>query len=127
MSNLFIVPNRGYLNKADYETIFMKRVREQYYLPEFLLDLTNAEMLPEVFADPRVPVEEQERVLAIIDAMIKEKVRTLGWLILVAGDPLVAGRGATQLFAHEHLILKTRDWKGVCENMEDVKKYGLRY
>lgn len=99
--------------------IFSKRIQEEYYLPEILVNLTDAEKLPEVFDDPRVSERERNNAIRRIQQEIDYYVSKLGETLYRIKNPterapyLPEGHRFTQ-------NVRVEEWKSVCVNKEDV-------
>lgn len=104
-------------------SVFIKRVQQEYYIPEILVDLSPSEMLPEVFDDPRVTEEEQSMIAVSIQRLSTEAVKRYGDAIYVSMNPTVRRDTYPTLrdFTDYPEIRKViREWKGVCVNSESV-------
>ena len=104
-------------------SIFAERIREEFYLPEILVILTNKEKLPEVFDDPNQNIElVNEHILKQIESEVK-RIATLRYKIK---NPTV---NVPTLPSHLIKPLYIRPWKTPCTNTleSDVKNSDVFY
>jgi hypothetical protein len=99
--------------------IFKKRVQEEYYLPEILVNLSSSEKLPEIFEDPRVTIKVQENATRRIKQEINNFISEIGKTLYQLQHPTerVHGGGGHQF---EIRIGKVEKWKTTCVNKDDV-------
>jgi hypothetical protein len=105
-------------------SIFAERIREEFYLPEILVILTNKEKLPEVFDDPNQNIDSvNDHILKQIESEVK-RIATLLYKIknTTVNVPTLPS----------HLIkppYTARPWKTLCENTleSDVKNSDVFY
>jgi hypothetical protein len=106
------------------DSIFAERIREEFYLPEILVTLTNKEKLPEVFDDPNQDIElVNDHILKQIESEVK-RIATLRYKIK---NPTV---NVPTLPSHLIKPLYTaRPWKTPCTNTleSDVKNSDVFY
>lgn len=99
--------------------IFRKRVREEYYLPEILVNLSPSEKLPEFFDDPRVEQEKRDILARRLHNNIRNFVHRMALLVYRTRDPTkrVRNIGRAPMIK---VIPRVEEWKSVCVNREDV-------
>lgn len=75
-----------YLQLSQY-SIFKKRVKAEYYLPEVLVALSPEDKLPEVFTNPNIDKKTEEITSSYLLDQISESVRGMGDVLLFTLDP----------------------------------------
>lgn len=98
-------------------TIFMSRVKGEYYLPEILVNLSPSEKLPEIFDDPKS--NEKEKVAKHIRTMLNRFVNNFAEKVYVERNPLEMKSTRKSLDTQPNI--KVHPWRSSCVNKEDVK------
>jgi hypothetical protein len=60
---------------------FRKRLKEKYYMPDFLLHLSNSDKLPEIFDNPDISEETKNKIASIINTNIKTSIDNFAYSI----------------------------------------------
>ena len=103
--------------------LFIKRLKEHYYLPEILIDLSPDEKLPEVFDDHRVPISDKNRISEIITYNIEKLVHKYGYMVYRHMEP---GKRMTRPELTEFIgeVDLPENRNELCINVEDVATLG---
>lgn len=106
------------------DSIFVQRIREEFYIPEILSTLTDEEKLPEVFDDPNQNIKlANDHILK----QIKAEVKRIATLLYKKKNPTVSE--PTLPLQVIKPLYKVRPWKTPCENQlqDDVKNSDVFY
>ena len=102
--------------------IFKIRISKEYYLPDFLVDLTDREKLPEVFSDDKINENIKKRVSTIVHIKKENFVKKMANLRLQQLEPL---KRKEFIIEKQELDLDEKlnipEWKSSCKNKEEVK------
>jgi hypothetical protein len=101
------------------KNVFTERIKQLYYLPEMLLNLTPPEMLPEVFDDPRVSLQEKRKLTVHIQEKIKTNVRNLGNSLYNSLNSTESQPTLPHTIVPQ-ISVKIHEWKNICKNHDDI-------
>jgi len=101
--------------------IFKKRIREEYYLPEILVNLSASEKLPEIFDDPRVTQESKDYNTRFLMGELNYFISTNAQVLYKLEHPTESNKN---IFYKQSFVgakkEKKFDWKTACVNKDDV-------
>jgi hypothetical protein len=106
------------------DSIFAQRIREEFYIPEILVTLTDKEKLPEVFDDPNQDIKlVEDHILK----QIESEINRIGRLLYEKKNPTVSK--PTLPSNPIKPLYKQRPWKTPCTNTleSDVKNSDVFY
>ena len=102
--------------------IFKKRVRQEYYLPEILVNLSTAEKLPEIFDDPRVTEESKDYNAIFLKGELNYFVLNQAQMIYYIEH--VSERHQNIFFRSSYDTREIKEkipaWKSACVNKNDI-------
>ena len=102
--------------------IFKKRVIEEYYLPEILVNLSAAEKLPEIFEDPRVTEEIKNYNTRFLTGELNYFISTNGQAIYMIEHSTERSKNIFYKASYDGTKKeKNLDWKSVCINKDQVR------
>ena len=111
-----------YLEMKGYgQDIFRKRVQEEYYLPEMLVNLSPEEKFPEYFDDPRVLDKDRETVAKLIKSRTVQFVSQVGGRLYMLEHPGERIPTKPEHYWDTLAVPKIDKWKSACVNKDDVK------
>ena len=97
-----------YLKDIPEAKIFRERVKEEYYLPDILADLSYQDKFPEVFEDPKITSEYSDKITSMIQNKVHNMVNELGRNIYDAQDPTKRRRTMPSLVSYSKRIQTNR-------------------
>jgi hypothetical protein len=98
------------------ESVFFERVKEEYYIPEILWDLSIEEKLPEVFDDPQNDTTVMDKTLQILNSQIKSEswhLKQNFYKMLNPDDKI------DELPRKDTHLYHAKKWKSGCKNQDD--------
>jgi hypothetical protein len=102
-------------------SIFKKRVQEEYYLPEILVNLSPSEKLPEVFENPRTTEKAKEYATRLIEE--ETGLFILDSIYTLYSEGKVSMRRKSVIYRPLFEVTvqpKIEKWKSICVNKKDV-------
>ena len=98
------------------ESVFFERVKEEYYIPEILWNLSIEEKLPEVFEDPQNDKIVMDRTIQILNSQINSEswhLKQNFYKMLNPDDKI------DELPRKDTYLYHANKWKSGCENQDD--------
>lgn len=99
------------------DTVFISRVKGEYYLPEILVNLSPNEKLSEIFEDPNST--EKEKTTRHIENMLTKFVSSFAEKIYIERNPMERKQTSGVSLVQPDISL--HPWRSACVNQEDVK------
>jgi hypothetical protein len=102
-------------------SVFKKRVQEEYYLPEILVNLSPSEKLPEVFENPRTTEKATEYATRLIEE--ETGLFMLDSIYTLYSEGKISMRRKSVIYRPLFEVTaqpKIEKWKSICVNKKDV-------
>ena len=110
-----------YINFTDIgETLFQKRLKKEYYLPEILATLPVEMVFPEYYDNPKITKEQIDALMSKINFDTNESLKQLDQILynlLYPGERTFPVK-SSEYFGNNPVKV---NWKSNCINKEDVK------
>uniref|UniRef100_A0A6C0CYX2 Uncharacterized protein n=1 Tax=viral metagenome TaxID=1070528 RepID=A0A6C0CYX2_9ZZZZ len=111
-----------YLNKIkNFSSSFIERVKDQYYLPTVLVDLSIQEKLPEIDVLKNDLFESEVDVINYFDNKLESFVNYFSKLVYMQKNPTERRtQDLSESIDDEILKIKIEPWYNLCVNKEDI-------